>query len=336
MNIVDLVIFYAVCIIGWKCFEKLRIPTPAILGPIFAVGFANIMGLSILVPGWLSPLLSIILGIILGVGFNLKLKGMLKEILLMAAWIIILSVIAGRVLIFTGLSESTALFSAMPGGIVELSLMSMSFDANIFEVALLHTSRIIIAMVLLPLMLRKKEVGKENIQIHEEVSNIEKKTWLFIIIIGVGSAYIFGLMGIPANYLIGSMIGVGIFIKTKNMKVQINKGFQKFIQSGVGGLIGFYVTKESVMSIPDYIIPIICLNILIVGGSIGMGYFLYKITDWSLTTCLLAASPAGVMAMVILSMECEGDTPRVAIFQMLRLATCIIAAPIMAQLFLSG
>lgn len=332
----DLMIFYTLCIIGWQCFEKLKIPSPAILGPIIALCLGNFFGLAVMVPAWLKPVLSLIMGIMLGLRFNLKLKGIFKEVIAVGGWIIIISLVTAKVLTYIGLTKATALFSAMPGGLVELTLMAMSFGAEIFTVALLQSSRLLTTMLIIPMILRSTPNETNNIPKEEKKSNINNKSWFVIILLGMISAYFLGFIKMPAGGLIGPMLAVGVYTKINDIRVQINRSFQKYVQIGVGGLIGLNATRESILGIPEYIIPIICLNLLIVGGGISLGFLLHKMTGWDLKTCLLSTAPAGLTPMVVLSMELNADSNRVVLFQMLRLATVVLFAPIEGQLLLSG
>ena len=102
----------------------------------------------------------------------------------------------------------------------------------------------------------------------------------------------------------------------------------------MGGLIGLNITKESLLSFPDYILPIICLVILLIGGSVVLAFVLQKVSKWDMTTCLLATSPAGLTPMILLSIEMEADSDRVALFQVLRLVTVLLLAPLGGQLLL--
>jgi uncharacterized membrane protein AbrB (regulator of aidB expression) len=69
-------------------------------------------------------MLSVILGNILGLRFNLKNKGVLKEILLVSLWLSGLTVLAALTLSALGVDPVTALFAATPGGLTEMTLVS--------------------------------------------------------------------------------------------------------------------------------------------------------------------------------------------------------------------
>jgi membrane AbrB-like protein len=319
---------------GWKCFERLNVPAPTILGPMFVLAATNLFDINILVPSWLKPLLSIIMGICLGLRFNLNVKGVIREIIIVGIWIIVISIITANVLIYTGLTRATALFSSLPGGLTELSLVAMSFEADTFVVALLQSSRLLITMLVIPLI-TKRVTTETEIQSKNKHQVADRSRWVGAIIVGIISAYLFGLVRVPASNLIGPMIGVGILVKLKDISLHVNPSLQKYLQIGVGGLIGLNSTKESILGIPDYVVPIICLNVLIVGGCILLGFVLHSLTGWDLTTCLLSTSPAGLTPMILLSMELNADSNHVAIFQILRLTTVIFFAPLGAHIFLT-
>ncbi len=331
----DLLIFFLLGLVGWRICELVRIPAAAILGPIIAVAAANCFGLALTVPVWLKPLLSILMGIMLGLRFNLQLKGLLKEVLLVGGWIILLSLVTAKVLMWTGLDKPTAIFSATPGGIAEVSLMAFSFGADPFVVSLLQFSRMISTMFIIPVLAKKTVNGEKTLMtpVAEKV-NIGKKNWAVIIPLAVGSAFLFDFLHVPAPFMLGPMLSVGIYSKLAGIYVKINGTFQKYVQVGVGGLIGLNITKGSLFSFPDYILPILCLIVLLIGGSVVLAFVLHKVSKWDLTTCLLATSPAGLTPMILLSMEMGADSDRVALFQVLRLATVLLMAPLGGQLLL--
>ncbi|MDR1107453.1 MAG: AbrB family transcriptional regulator [Spirochaetaceae bacterium] len=60
---------------------------------------------------------------------------------------------------------------------------------------------------------------------------------------------------------------------------------------GIGGLVGLSVTRESMLSLSSYILPIICLKVIMVGGYCLLALVLYRLTGWDMATCLIAAAP---------------------------------------------
>lgn len=332
----DLLIFFLISIAGWLGFQKLRLPAPTILGPIVILGITGFFGMHITVPFWLKPILSVIMGTFLGLRFNLKLKGMVKQIFLVGSWIIMASLLTAKVLVYLGLSEATAVFAAMPGGLVELTLVAMSFGASTFTIALLQSSRLFLTMLIIPFIIKKLPVGTpaDKQPAGESITTGWQK-WLGVIIIAVVSALVLGMTGMPASSLIGPILGVGIYTKMLDAKFKVNRKFQNLVQVGVGGLIGLNATRETILGIADFIVPILTLNVLIIGSSLILGFLLHKTTGWDLATCLLSTAPAGLTPMILLSVELNADSNRVVVFQVLRLVTVVLFAPFGAQIFLA-
>lgn len=333
-----MLIFYIICFAGWQAGKRFGVPAAAILGPIAALSVANFFGLKLTVSLLLKPVLSMILGTVLGLRFNLKLKGILKTGLLMSVWMIFTADITGAILTRIGLDKATAVFAATPGGLAEMGLIAMSFGADVFKVALLQSTRLLSAMFVIPL-LAKKVMVPENCESSSEQAEGVVPTpydWLAIGGLALLSSLLLGRIHLSANFLVGPLLFVGIYTKLRSLKVQPSRWLQNFAQIGVGGLIGLNVAKESILAIPKLLPAIVILNILIVGSSLILGYVFHKLTQWDLTTCLLAASPAGLTAITVMAAELNADVSRVAVLQLIRLITVVLVTPLQFSLMLGG
>lgn len=330
----NLLVFYGLCTVGWLLFERIKIPTPAILGPLAVICTANLLGWPVAPPTWLKPALSLAMGAMLGFRFNLKLRGLWKQVLLAAVWIMALSLLSAKALAVAGLDQPTALFAAMPGGIAEISLMALDYDANGFAVALLQTSRLLLTMLLIPVLARRapKPTGEQSEK--PTAGKPKFRDWVLLLVLGGAAAYLLSLLHVPAATMVGPMLAVGLYTKARGIGVKLDKRLQTFVQLGVGGLVGMGITKESVLHAGDYLLPALLLCTLIVGGSLLLSWVLQKITGWDRATCLLAASPAGLSPTVLLAIELEADSAKVIVFQVLRLSLVLVFAPVCAGLLL--
>jgi membrane AbrB-like protein len=346
--LIALFAFYALGIAGWLLLEKLRFPAPAILGPLLFLGAASFFGLGLKIPGQLRPCLSVILGIILGLRFNLKIKGLFKILLLASVWLAVLTLIAALVLIRVGVDKPTALFASTPGGLTEIALVALSFGTDTFAVALLQASRMLLALLAVPfaarIALNKKAADRAKGPAPDREESAARDSggdcplrpmeWLVLAALGLISAWLFGLAHIPASNMMGPMLSVGIYTKFRRLKMKINKNLQKLIQVGVGGIVGLSMDHDSIMSLPSYIVPIIALNVIIVGGCFILAFVLYKATGWDIATCLIATAPGGMSPMILLAMEMGADSRRVTIFQVLRMVLVLLFTPFAARLLL--
>ena len=337
--IFELIIFYTICSVGWCFFKWLRVPSPAVLGAIIAMCIANMCGLPIEAPSWFQSFLMIATGVIIGMRLNVNFKGMWHPALLMVGWILCLTFVTERVPMILGLSEATALFSSTPGGLSEMALVALTFDADAFVVSLLQSSRLIAAVLTIPFIVRRLPPNKNQIQTEQNTTGSRKATsldWVLIPIIAIIAALLFNKLGAPAAFLLGPLVAVGLYAKKTGIRVHINELTQQIQQLSIGGLVGLGITRESMMHITEYILPLACYLILIIGGSMLLAVVMRKITGWDITTCLLSTSPGGMVPAIILAMDLGGDPSKVAIFQVLRLTTALILAPLSAWFLLGG
>ena len=342
-NLFGLGIFYILGFVGFFIFKKLKAPSPAILGSILFLGIASLLEIPIMTPSMLKPVLSIFLGIIVGLRFNnIRIKGLIGLIILIAVWLTILTIFASRVLVMLGMDIMTALFSASPGGITEIIIMSMSFDADSFAVAMLQISRMLLTISIIPFIVRlveKKEIGIRNTV--TSADNGEKQPisrskviieWSILIALAVALSWLFQIIGIPAPQLLGSMVIAGIYTKIRRSKLTVNPNVQSILQIGVGGLVGLSVARENIINLPLYITPIIVLNLILFTSCGILAFILYKITSWDLSTCLLSVAPGGMNPLILLSIEMKADTRIVTVFQVLRMFMVLLLTPLVGRL----
>lgn len=331
----DLVLFLAISFLGYKIFKIGRIPAPAVLGPIFAIGAANFFNLSLVVPFYVKPFFSVILGIILGLRCSFKVKGLWKEIAMIMVWVVIVTGITAIALQFAGLSEANALFSAMPGGTAEVTLVSMSFGADSFEVALLQASRTLVTILIISFMVKKIQGKKEKQPIDKSgATALVAWDWVIMAIAGIVMAILLNLIKVPAPYLFGPLLTTIIYVRTRKLRPPAYPGLQNFAQLGVGGIVGLTVTRESILAFPHFIPAIIVLNLFLVGSSILISLYLHRYRGWDLTTSLLALAPAGLTPLTVMALEMDADVSKVAIVQMVRLVLVILIAPLQGYLYL--
>jgi membrane AbrB-like protein len=339
---VDLILFFGIGISGWLIGEKLKIPAPAILGSLLFLGIAGFFEAPIAPPAQLRPLLSVALGVVLGLRFNVKLTGMVREILLAALWLAALTILAVMALRALGIDKTTAIFAATPGGITEIALAAMSFGANTFAVTILQLSRVLFTVILIPFLARRSSGSGKKPEAAAPTPQAASAApfplrlleWVLLAGLGVFSAWIFGLLRVPASNLVGPMLVVGAYTWIRKRSVKVHKNLQKLIQVGVGGLVGLSINQESILGLPSYILPIISLNLILLGGCIMLAYVLNKLTGWDPLTCLIATAPGGLSLMTLLSIEMGADSNRVVVFQVLRMVLVLVLTPFFGALSL--
>lgn len=138
---------------------KLKIPAGAMIGAMIFVGVFNVFTGEGEIPPNFKLVAQIVIGSMIGLNFTMEsIKG-LKDLVLPAIVLVIgltaLSIGLGLIIHkFTGVDLPTALFSASPGGIADMTIMSESFGAQTHIVALLHLVRLTTVLTVLPIVIK--------------------------------------------------------------------------------------------------------------------------------------------------------------------------------------
>ena len=145
-------------VVGWPIAKFLRLPAPAMLGPMILSGAAHVAGVvEVPPPSILIICAQIILGTIIGcrfVGSSLNLIG--KDMLLGAgSSLLMLGVATGFAVFvanFSGSDISQIFLAYSPGGLTEMSLLALAMGQEVAFVSISHMARITLVIFGAPLV----------------------------------------------------------------------------------------------------------------------------------------------------------------------------------------
>lgn len=146
-------------LIGGYIGIKLKIPAGAMIGSMIFVGGYNVFTSSAYMPTNFKLIAQIVIGCTVGLNFTMDSLLGLKKIIIPSIILVIglttLSIILGYIIHkTTGIDLPTALFSASPGGLTDMTIMSESFGAQTHIVALLHLIRLTTVLTVLPAVIK--------------------------------------------------------------------------------------------------------------------------------------------------------------------------------------
>lgn len=149
---------------GGLLAAKMNFPGGAIVGSMLATALAAILipG-SYVIPDNISTLVQIVLGITLGMSFDRSTLELMPRIIPLAlgstfALLLVTILLAWLAERFGLISFATALFGLAPGGMSGMSLMAQTEGYRTDIVALLHTVRIFLLFLLVPILSRVLQV----------------------------------------------------------------------------------------------------------------------------------------------------------------------------------
>lgn len=344
-------------LLGGLAAKKLQVPAPFMIGSMVAVAVFSIITGQMKMEVSMKIFAQIISGAYIGQQVSKKDLLNLPRLAVSIASLMILftinMILMGFVFILCFKMDAvTAFLSCLPGGIVDVSLMSIDMGAQSDIVATLQSARLVGILIILPVWVafitkrfastdQKKEtvlsashLVKDDIAEEEPVNKRSlKDEWLnnaFVLAVASIGGLIGMWLAIPVGALIFSLIFSCALKITKNTQ-QMSKSIRYVAQIFAGSLIGTNFTHDSLARMTHLIIPIILLltSYLIINAFFG--FVMYKKGILDLQSALFASSPAGATDISLLAGELGGDMPKIAGLQISRTLYTVIVMPMLVR-----
>lgn len=330
---------YAVGFAGYLLFKKLRIPTPALLGAIFATAAMNIAGFYPSFPLWpVSYAANVAIGIIIGRQIDRntlsKMKELLPYVFGFAVGLIALSLFCGGIFYkLTDVSLKTALIASTAGGITEMMIFGMSIEADLAVIACVQLFRIIAALVVIPYIVRFAAhritpLGQDSQTsgrlIFERFTRID---YIFLVLCAATGAALGLYLNIPAGGMLGAMLASGAYAIFISKQYSYDIRLRYIAQIGLGLVMGQRMTYEMVAQLRWVLLPTIATTAVMLAGCVALAFLLHKLSGWDILTCLLCTSPAGLSQIAIYAEEVGADAFTASIFHTVRILSIVITFP---------
>ena len=157
-------------------------------------------------------------------------------------------------------------------------------------------------------------------------------TYQLLATLGVG--VLGGLLGYKLKIPAGGLIGAMVFVAAYNMwtgKGYMPVSLKLIAQIIVGCMIGLNFTPDAIGGLKGLAVP----ALMLVGGlltfSLGLGFFILKMTGLDLVTALFSCSPGGLTDMTLIADAYGAETHKVAVMHLMRLVTVITVLPLLIR-----
>lgn len=358
MEIADvpaIIVLLLLGLFGGFVFKMLKLPASLLLGPLVAVSLGNLAGLSFPpLPTLFDNSAQVILGFYLGSSItraNLhEIKAVYLPALAISVWSLVITFALGYfVYQTTVLSLPTAILSASPGGAPEVSILALSVGADVTTVTVIQMARLFAVLLLTPLISKRFQTGsksviRKTIAKQEHTLSVESATPVdkgndnilsFMrkmlnpgLVIAILGGFLFYTLQIPAGFMIGAMITVGIS-SVSGLKI---KPLPDLVRTaayiGIGVLIGQYFTREALMNIAEIYPVVLLLTGSMLLSCAALGVAISKLMGWNLSTCLLATAPGGLITLTAIAEDMNADPLKVSLLHISRLITIKLTLPL--------
>lgn len=341
-------------VIGGLIGLRLKIPAGAMVGSLFAVGLMNLIRPIAYLPMETKVLTQSVAGMFIGVSFRRAdlpaMKKLIVPVVVSVTAVMGMGFAMGFLLMaMTGFDAVTSLFSCMPGGVVDMSLMADDLGGETAVVSVLQMIRLVTVVSLFPQIIRRvaSKVEKKNGAEGEAASpkNAENGavpaerpkriyrprevgiTFCVALAFGICGK----LIGIPAGPILCSMLAVAgqnILFDNAAMPIEVKRVAQML----AGALIGEGITLEKLIRLKVIILPALILVALYVLFNIVAGLILYKTTDIDAMTAFFSLAPGGASDVTLIAGDYGCHMPTISAFHMLRAVVVVGVSPVIISL----
>jgi hypothetical protein len=151
------------------------------------------------------------------------------------------------------------------------------------------------------------------------------------VLVAAAAGLIFSLLHIPLPWMLGPMAGVMVWNTATKRAVHLPIGFRHAGLVVLGYLIGSSFTLETGREIVSQLPSMLLSTVLLVAGSLAIGWLFSKWMNVSLATGVIGSVPGGLSQMAVLGEELRtADVTTVTFMQTVRLLTVIFVVPFLA------
>ena len=213
------------------------------------------------------------------------------------------------------MAQSTAFFSLMPGGVIEMANIGEPHGADRTTIATLHAIRVALVVGILPLGLYFFFPAQDRVFSQDNLS-------IGTLVIVVGVALLGGAIGarvkLPASWLLGALLSVAILTASGAVTGQIPESVMAIAQVIVGMSLGAKFQRERLKHLPRAMAVGTISLLFIILTMAGLGIALSHFLPIDAPTLVLAFSIGGLAEMVLTARYLELDMAIVAAFQATR------------------
>lgn len=298
-----------------------------VVGPMLFLGVGGCIGFAWpKFPYWVKIPLQVVVGTFAGARIGREtvadMRGIGRPILFTTAWMVSSALMIGYLAdLLTEVGLATALLGCNPGGLVEMSAMAVSVEADVPTVAILQSFRLVVTMVLVPLLARRNQavtmpssgspvvVSSSDLSLGSLTPCVPSRRfpWAFTLVLGAVGAVFFVTLGVPAGPVVGSLLLVALVSAATGRVSRIPQGLRTAAQIGIGALIGASFTPQTALLLRGSWVAVVLATAATMGSGLILAHFMRSWLRSDARTALLACAPAGVTQMALIADELGAD-----------------------------
>jgi uncharacterized protein len=303
-------------------FDLLSIPIPWMIGPMIAAAAVNLMGVRVQSPPYARQIGQVILGSAVSLYFTpTVVAALVSNLPAIAAATVSVFLIGGLGALTlsraSGLEGKSTFFASIPGGAMAMAVLAERYGAQIAPVAVAHSLRVSILVILIPLALTYGGFPLEAAPYRPDVP-LNYSILIPLLAFGFVLGEISERLRLQNGYLLAPIFfGAALTVSGVQLSA-VPRWMTEFAQLMFGLVLGaryelaFFVRYR-------LFIPFALLNsFFILIASAAMAVVLALIFDLPLATMIIATAPGGLAEMTITAQALQISVPLVVAFHLFR------------------
>jgi membrane AbrB-like protein len=309
------------------------------MGAMTVTTIAALAGAEIAIPGWLRKSLLAVLGVMLGSSFTPELFGRAGQwSVTLLGLLVYIGLVCGAGYLYLrrigGYDPLNSYFTAMPGGLNEMTALGHALGGDERLIALSHAVRLLLVVFTIPVWFRLVE-GYTPPATPQTGGGLADSAPVELAILA-GCAILGPALGrllrLPAPHLTGALfLSAGLHM-TGITQSKMPPELVIAAQIGLGAGLGARFAGLPLTRILGTIKVALGLAVVMLLGTVLLSFALAPLSGVPVQTLLLAFAPGGFGEMSLVAFSLNLDTAFVATHQLLRVLLVLFLAPLFFRL----
>ncbi|MBL7003130.1 MAG: AbrB family transcriptional regulator [Gammaproteobacteria bacterium] len=326
-HVIPVLTAFALSLLGVLLFLTYDLPLPWLLGSVFPlIIISRFKKIKLAPPAKLVKPARGLLGIAIGASFTPAIVESLGQYLISLAFMLpflVVIIVVGKLYYqyIIKFDKDTSIFCALPGGLLEMTLICETQGANLKQVVLTHTTRVLLIIYVIPFLIQY--FTSYDLSSTLSLSNngqgfdlIEASIIVAIAFIGWMIAHRLGLGGAS---IVGPMIVCALLYITGWVSYKPPGELINLAQLILGIHIGLTLKGVEFKEIVTYFFYALGLFIFLIIMSLITAYCVNLITDIPLMATFLAFVPGGQAEMNVVAIMIGIHVPYIALHHVTRM-----------------
>lgn len=309
-------------------------PLPWMIGAMLAVTAAAIGKLPVALPIKLRNAMVAVIGVMLGSGFRPEMIDKLGDWSISLIALLAYTVIAGALgfIYFRaveGYDRPTSYFSAMPGGLSEMTLVGAQLGGDERVIAMTHAARVLLVVLTLPFcfaLFLDYHPGQRP-PVGPDLDQIAPLDWAIL-----GACAVLGYFGgkrlkLPASQIVGPMLlsaGVHLAGLTKAAPPALLVAAAQVV---IGTALGSRFAGTPLSFLWKPVKGAMILTVILLSTTLGVAFLMHEATGLSTPLLVLSYAPGGLAEMSLVAIAMSFEATFVAFHHIVRIFLVVVLAP---------